>query len=125
MAVRTAFGESESFASTVHAIQPGVFFDTATGNGTVLTGEGRTLEIYATGLGAVDVAPSGHRLTRATPQVTIGGAAAPVLFSGLAPGFVGLYQINIGVPVGLPSGVHSLVVTAGGVRSNEVRVQIR
>ena len=61
------------------------------------------LSIYATGLGAtfrsgdVDIA-----LT--TPQVLTGNVAAPVSFAGLAPGFVGLNQINVQVPNGVPSG---------------------
>jgi uncharacterized protein (TIGR03437 family) len=36
--------------------------------------------------------------------VTVGGVAAEVLFSGLAPQNAGLYQINIRVPAGAPAG---------------------
>jgi uncharacterized protein (TIGR03437 family) len=36
--------------------------------------------------------------------VTIGGALAPVFFSGLAPDNVGLYQVNAQVPVGTAAG---------------------
>jgi uncharacterized protein (TIGR03437 family) len=32
--------------------------------------------------------------------VTVDGADVPVTFSGLAPGFAGLYQVNINVPAG-------------------------
>lgn len=32
--------------------------------------------------------------TAATPQVSLGGVPLTVTFSGLAPGFVGLYQVN-------------------------------
>ena len=39
-----------------------------------------------------------------TPQVTIGGIPAIVSFSDLAPGFVGLYQVNAEVPAASPSG---------------------
>jgi hypothetical protein len=34
----------------------------------------------------------------------IRGTAANVSFSGLAPGFAGVYQLNITVPAGLPAG---------------------
>ena len=42
--------------------------------------------------------------TVATASVTIGGVNAPVLFSGLAPGYVALYQVNVQVPEGVPTG---------------------
>jgi len=37
--------------------------------------------------------------TAALPQVFLGGAPLTVTFSGLAPGFVGLYQVNASNPV--------------------------
>jgi uncharacterized protein (TIGR03437 family) len=36
--------------------------------------------------------------------VTIGGVATTADFVGLAPGFVGLYQVNVQVPSGAPTG---------------------
>ena len=42
--------------------------------------------------------------TVATATVTIGGANAPVVFAGLAPGFVALYQVNVQVPSNAPVG---------------------
>ena len=36
--------------------------------------------------------------TTNTPTVTVGGAPVPVVFSGLTPGAVGLYQVNVLVP---------------------------
>jgi uncharacterized protein (TIGR03437 family) len=84
---------------------------------------GETVLIYCTNLGAVSpaipdgAAGTGKELTVAQPTATIGGVSAPVAFSGLAPGFVGLYQVNVVVPKGLPSGNQPLVVTIGGASS--------
>lgn len=42
--------------------------------------------------------------TTATPTVEIGGVSATPLFSGVSPGFAGLYQINFQIPTGVPQG---------------------
>ncbi|HXE76445.1 MAG TPA: hypothetical protein VNN18_12545 [Candidatus Xenobia bacterium] len=90
------------------------------------------LEIYCTGLGpvtnqpATGAAASANPLsaTTSTPTVTIGGVNTPVLFSGLAPGFVGLYVITLQVPPNAPVGdAVPVVVTLGGV-SNTVTIAI-
>ena len=131
--VRTNVGSSGAVSSTVRAVQPGVFFDASTGFGAILvagTGQvtqvrpasaGEVVEIYGTGLGTTD----SNQSTLARPQVTIGGSTAEVLFSGLAPGFPGLYQVNARIPAGLQSGSLPLAVTADGIRSNEVQIQLR
>ena len=78
---------------------------------------GVILQIFVTGLGkatpggdpagdplpAGELAPGGYN-TLGTPVVTIGGIQAIVDFSGLAPGFSGLYQINARVPLGAQAG---------------------
>jgi uncharacterized protein (TIGR03437 family) len=64
--------------------------------------------------------------TTAAPTVTIGGVQAVVTFSGLAPGFAGLYQIDAQVPAGiLASDAVPVVVTIGGVTSNTVTIAVR
>jgi len=73
---------------------------------------GDVIILYATGLGPVTVdvpdgyaAPSDPLAYTADPsQVFIDGEACKVYFSGLAPGFVGLYQINLRVPDDAPIG---------------------
>jgi uncharacterized protein (TIGR03437 family) len=94
---------------------------------------GEYLSIYATGLGDVSNRPSlgsaspdgPLATTLATPAITIGGVPATVSFSGLAPGFVGLYQINVQVPAGAPTGPDiPIVVTIGGVPSNTATIAV-
>ena len=94
---------------------------------------GEYISIYATGLGdvanrpalgsATPVAP--YSTTLATPEVTVGGVKATVTFSGLAPGYAGLYQINVQVPEGAPTGPEvPIVLTIGGVRSNSATIAV-
>src|SRR5213078_3226080 len=54
----------------------------------------------------------GDSTCQQNPTVTIDGIDAPVQFAGLAPGFIGAYQLNVTVPSGVRSGTASLVVTA-------------
>jgi uncharacterized protein (TIGR03437 family) len=94
---------------------------------------GEFLSIYCTGLGEVTNTPplgsaspsSPLATTTVTPTVTIGGQSAQVLFSGLAPGFVGLYQVNVKVPDGVsPGSAVPMVLTIGGVPSNTATIAV-
>jgi uncharacterized protein (TIGR03437 family) len=60
-------------------------------------------------------------------RVIVGGAEAQVLFAGLAPQFVGLYQINIFVPLGaVPGDAVPVVIEQGGVMSrDDVTIALR
>ncbi len=42
--------------------------------------------------------------TTAPPDVRIGGLAAPVVFSGMAPGLTGVWQLNVQIPMQAPIG---------------------
>ena len=58
--------------------------------------------------------------------MTIGGVEAPVQYAGAAPGFVGLDQVNVQVPLSLQGrGESNVVVTADGVVSNIVTIKVR
>jgi uncharacterized protein (TIGR03437 family) len=88
---------------------------------------GDALIILATGLGAVD--PPGRtansstdtlRRTTTTPVVLIGGREATVQFSGLAPEFVGVNQLNIIVPDGVqPGDAVPLQLRVGGITTSD------
>ena len=95
---------------------------------------GDSLVIYCTGLGSVapplpagTAAPSSPLSRTANPvTVTIGGVAAQVPFAGLAPEFVGAYQVNAVVPSGVAPGSNvPLVVSAAGASSVPVTVAIQ
>ncbi len=86
-----------------------------------MTGGGRTApEIPAGTPAPADPLAS----TLVQPTVTLGGVALPVLYSGLTPGSVGLYQINARVPFTVPKGMsEELRVTQGSV-STSVTVRV-
>ena len=50
---------------------------------------------------------------------------ATVGFSGLAPGFVGLYQVNATVPVGTPAGSVVVSLMINGRAANNVTIAVR
>jgi uncharacterized protein (TIGR03437 family) len=58
-----------------------------------------------------------------TTTVTIGGAQASVSFAGMAPGFVGLVQVNFQVP-NLPAGDYPIQVAIGSAQSNTPTVSV-
>ncbi|MEZ5400152.1 MAG: hypothetical protein R2729_10830 [Bryobacteraceae bacterium] len=119
-----ATGTSNTVRATVRALDPGIFGILRAGTtqlaGTNPSAPGEVIEIYATGMGAV----SGEA-TVTPAQVRIGGSAAQVLYSGPAPGFPGLYQVNAVVPAGVASGQVDAVLVQGQTVSNASPVQIR
>jgi uncharacterized protein (TIGR03437 family) len=80
-------------------------------------GIGETIALFATGLGAVTTR-NGLQVAIANPTVWIDGQMAGVSFAGRAPGFEGLDQINVQVPVGVRRGMAVPVVVASGSRSS-------
>ena len=98
------------------------------------TTAGDALVIYCSGLGAVtpsvpagSVSPSSTLASTTNPvTATIEGIPATVFFSGLAPGFAGLYQVNVFVPAGLtPSATAPLVLTIAGQSSPAAAIAVR
>jgi minor extracellular serine protease Vpr len=106
---------------------PGIFAVTDGVNNAVISvanpaKRGGSIVIYANGLGPVDAAQSSGdpasasplARTQATPTVTLGGGPTGFLFSGLTPGTVGLYQVNVSVPSDAPTGTQVLKLSIGG-----------
>lgn len=89
---------------------------------------GDYISIYCAGLGATEPAvPSGRPGPAAEPlarvktpvSVTIGGKAAEVVYAGIAPNFVGVYQVDARVPADVASGdAVPVVIIQGGSASN-------
>ncbi|MGC9948267.1 MAG: hypothetical protein ABSF64_18025 [Bryobacteraceae bacterium] len=91
------------------------------------------LLVYCTGLGPVlDPPATGSPAlsdplssTTTVPTVSIGGVSATPSFSGLAPGYVGLYQVNVLVPAGVASGpAVPVVISIAGTTSNTVTIPV-
>lgn len=147
----TAFSVPEPV--TIAASQPAIFTQNnqGTGYGAILgvkadgtqfivdannrVSAGDVLVIYCAGLGTVDqpvaagtAAPSTEPLARTVNPVTVkvGGKDATVLFSGLAPTYAGLYQINAVVPTGIePAAEVALTVTVDGQASPPVNIAVQ
>ena len=96
---------------------------------------GEYIEIYCTGLGRVTNPPepgrpagsSPYSETLLRPVVTIGGVEARVIFSGLAPGFAGAYQVNAQIAANTPVGNAvplQLRMGAEGRLSNSVTIAV-
>jgi len=95
---------------------------------------GDYLEIYANGLGPVSNTPKTGAVAGASPlsrmivnpSATIGGVPAQVVFAGLAPGFIGLYQVNAQVPQGIAAGdAVPVTLSTGAIASNTVTISVR
>jgi len=87
---------------------------------------GDILVVYALGLGATDppqtvgVSAPGIGSVTLPVSVTIGGvplAASDILYTGVSPSYIGLYQINLRVPDGIPSGNQPMLIQVGANQS--------
>jgi len=95
---------------------------------------GDSLAMFATGLGPVSVpvtsgqaAPAVEPFANTTyaPTVMIGGVSVNPSFSGLAPGYVGLYQVNFIMPSGVAAGNTTVRINSGGLSSNTATMAVR
>jgi len=117
---------------------PGIFAPAQHANGVSVSQAaparaGETLVVYATGLGPVDnavleagqAAPSSPLAnSTAGVMVQIGSRTIVPDFAGLAPGFVGLYQVNVKLPADLAPTDYLLRLAAKGNSSNSLSVPV-
>lgn len=126
--------------------KPGIFTldESGKGQGTIFKGAtlvdanspaqaGDVITVYCTGLGATQPAvpdgvptPTGSLYNAVlTPTATVGGVPATVQFAGLTSGFVGLYQVNLEIPAGVPPGpAVTLIINQNGLVSNTATLAI-
>lgn len=93
---------------------------------------GETISVYLTGLGAVsptinDGTPgpsSPLSTTSSTITAYINGASSTISFAGIAPGLVGLYQINLQVPTGTTSGTVTLDINGPDAYTSQATLPV-
>jgi uncharacterized protein (TIGR03437 family) len=114
----------------IAAAGPGIFADTSGNLVPFASAKAvQVISLYMTGAGAVSPAvatgatPSSQTALANLPRplaattVTVGGVNAPIQFVGIAPGLVGVVQINFQVPSGIALGAQPVTVTVGGTAS--------
>lgn len=86
---------------------------------------GTAVVLYGTGFGTV--LPQGNLTRTARPVAArINGLEVPVGYSGLAPGYIGLYQLNLTLPVDMPPGLfQTLELTQAGIRVSPITISIQ
>jgi uncharacterized protein (TIGR03437 family) len=121
---------------TVIPNAPGVFAvanqDGRTNTSNVPAHPGEVLHIYATGQGAVipavqdgAAAPAQPLSTSPNlPNVFLGGRQLAVLYNGLAPGFAGVWQIDVAIPADAPTGPDLALSVVNGIVSNPISVTV-
>jgi uncharacterized protein (TIGR03437 family) len=147
--LRTPGGVSDNFNLTILPAAPSIFRSGTNGPESQLPAVVRArnneivtvsnpihrddvISIYLTGMGntspAVEAGFPGGSSPVATPliapSVRIGGVALAVEFAGLAPGQVGVYQINARVPRNTPTGFDLPLNVAQGGQGTTVPVRV-
>lgn len=149
LVVRSPGGVSDPFSAHIQTFAPAIFHTGQAGGQTGLATVVRqknddfvdftnpihpndVLSIYLTGLSQTsppapfgDAAPLDPLSVTATPPtVTLGNSSLPVLFSGLVPGEIGVYIINVSVPHGVPSAVQTPLTVKQGGFSTTLQVRV-
>ena len=130
-------GQVTTKSFQVAAAAPGIFTNSAGALvPTATAAVGQEIAFYITGAGAVlpaipdGAAPAASTALANLPMpvqpttVTIAGTAATIDFRGIPWALVGVTQINVQVPNGIPAGAQPVVVTVGGVASAPATITI-
>jgi len=143
---------TQTGAVTVAEAAPGLFTSNANGRGqaVALNGDfslnadfeqtpgarpelaGGVVILFATGVGATNPPVADGQAAPSSPAavdagatvVTIGGVNAQVLFSGLTPGLVGVWQVNAQIPDALPTNMATSVRVSKGRHSLEATLAV-
>jgi uncharacterized protein (TIGR03437 family) len=149
MTLFTPGGISNSFYFSILSAAPSIFRSGTAGpetglatiyrndNGQLITPTnpihpGDIIVIYATGMGRTSPFVDSGLPAPALPlpntvisaSVTLGGAPLNVLYAGLVPGEVGVYQINASVPSGVPQGMDIPLVVSQAGSSTTLSVRV-
>ena len=148
LTLRTPGGTSDNYLLNILPAAPSVFRTGTAGpqtglatitrddNGQLITptnpiNPGDTVTILLTGLGATNpgstagIPSSQPTPVLVSPTVTLGGAPMGVIFAGLVPGAIGVYQIDVLVPRQIPSGLTvPLVISSPGGSATEIDVRV-
>jgi len=130
LTVVTPSGAQTSANVNVSVAQPGIFEGAVLHAGTAVSAvttpvkAGDFVEIYCTGLGQTSSVDS-VQAALLTQTVFFGATPVRSAFAGLAPGYVGLYQVNAQVPPGLTPGLTPLLISVNQAHSNEVKIMVQ
>jgi uncharacterized protein (TIGR03437 family) len=149
MTLRTPGGISDNFNFSILAAAPSIFRTGTAGpetglatitradNGQLITPTnpvhpGDSIVIWATGLGRTSPPIDSGLPAPSDPlagaviatNVVLGGVSLDVQYAGLAPGSIGLYQINATVPKSVPQGLEIPLVISQGGNSTTLSVRV-
>ncbi len=149
MILRTPGGISDNYNTTVLPSAPSVFRANVEGlgsdvptvvrdtNSEIVTAsnpvhKNDVLVIYLTGMGITNPAvldgmpgPSSPLATAIVPpQVTLGGSNLALMYAGMTPGEVGVYQINVKVPTSIQGGLSIPLTIKQGGMSTTIAVRV-
>ena len=149
LVVRNPAGVSNPFTAHIQTFAPAIFRSGSAGDqsglATVIRQKNNdfvnftnpihpedVISIYLTGLSQTSpAAPFGDgapldplAVTSTLPIVTLGNSGLPVLFSGLVPGEVGVYVINVLVPRGVEGAVQTPLTVKQGNFSTTLQVRV-